>query len=221
MARAAEREPGAEARSGSVSGGLRARNKAIVQARILGGAAALIGARGFDAVSMHEIARAAEVSYQTLYNYFPGKAMIAAAFLGQEGERIGNELETLLQKPWPGLLVLTQRANSRLVSLYRPESKRLWQAVMAEFLLNVGEIGSALEQLKAPIVRWWFRVLSEGRRRGELQDNVPLEALTGLLFKVLDADVLQYLLTDESQASLRRRKNADIRLLLGPYLVGS
>jgi AcrR family transcriptional regulator len=53
--------------------GLRDRKKAQTRQRIADVAAGLIAERGYDAMSMAEVARAAEVSEQTVYNYFPAK----------------------------------------------------------------------------------------------------------------------------------------------------
>jgi AcrR family transcriptional regulator len=53
--------------------GLRERKKARQRELIADTAAALFGERGFDDVSMIDVARAADVSEQTIYNYFPTK----------------------------------------------------------------------------------------------------------------------------------------------------
>ena len=53
--------------------GLRERKKAQARRRIAETAARLFAARGYDDVSMADVAAAAEVSDQTVYNYFPAK----------------------------------------------------------------------------------------------------------------------------------------------------
>lgn len=55
------------------SGGLRDRKKAQTRQRIADVAAGLFAERGYDSVSMIEVARAADVSEQTVYNYFAAK----------------------------------------------------------------------------------------------------------------------------------------------------
>lgn len=52
---------------------LRARKKARTRALLVETAARLFHKRGFDAVTVSEIAHAADVSEQTVYNYFPTK----------------------------------------------------------------------------------------------------------------------------------------------------
>src|SRR3954453_6883996 len=53
--------------------GLRERKKALTRQHIVDTAARLFGAHGYDQVSVADVARAAEVSDQTVYNYFPAK----------------------------------------------------------------------------------------------------------------------------------------------------
>lgn len=53
--------------------GLRERKKARTRATIAAAAARLFGGAGFHAVTMVEVAQAADVSEQTVYNYFPTK----------------------------------------------------------------------------------------------------------------------------------------------------
>ncbi len=53
--------------------GLRERKKAQTRERIADVAAALFAEHGYEAVSVVEVARAADLSDQTVYNYFPAK----------------------------------------------------------------------------------------------------------------------------------------------------
>lgn len=53
--------------------GRRAKQKASTRAAITRAAQELIAARGFESVTVGDIARAAEVSHRTFYRYFPSK----------------------------------------------------------------------------------------------------------------------------------------------------
>jgi AcrR family transcriptional regulator len=55
---------------------LRVRKKIQTRQRIADAAAALFAAKGYDSVTVAEIARLAEVSEQTVYNFFPSKELL-------------------------------------------------------------------------------------------------------------------------------------------------
>lgn len=59
--------------SAPVAEGLRERKKRQTREAIAAAAMALFQARGFDAVTVADVARAADVSEKTIFNYFPAK----------------------------------------------------------------------------------------------------------------------------------------------------
>ena len=60
---------------------LRQINRQKKRASILTAAKTLVAESHWQDTTMREIAKAAEVSYQTLYNYFPSKADIVRALI--------------------------------------------------------------------------------------------------------------------------------------------
>ncbi|EXG80620.1 TetR/AcrR family transcriptional regulator [Cryptosporangium arvum] len=70
--------------------GLRERKKAETRERIADVAAGLFAARGYDEVSVVDVARAAEVSDQTIYNYFPTKQDLVLDRAEEIRERYGR-----------------------------------------------------------------------------------------------------------------------------------
>ncbi|MGW0592933.1 TetR family transcriptional regulator [Streptosporangium sp. NPDC002607] len=64
--------------------GLRERKKEQTQRRIAAVALRLFAERGFDAVTVNEIAEAAEVAKVTLFKYFPTKESLVLRSVGQE-----------------------------------------------------------------------------------------------------------------------------------------
>ena len=72
----------------------RLRGHLRVQA-ILDAAGALFAARGYDAVTMTEVAARSGAAIGSLYRFFPTKEVLADALLRRYGERIDAELATL------------------------------------------------------------------------------------------------------------------------------
>jgi AcrR family transcriptional regulator len=82
--------------SGNSAEGLRTRKKKETRHKIAKVAAKLFRSRGYDNVRMKDIALAADVSEQTLYNYFPGKEHLIFDQQQEFEERIVN---TVTGKP--------------------------------------------------------------------------------------------------------------------------
>jgi AcrR family transcriptional regulator len=78
--------------------GLRERKKRQTREDIAAAAMALFTARGFDAVTVAEIARAADVSEKTVFNYFPAKEDLVA----HRGEERMAELLEAIRSRSPG-----------------------------------------------------------------------------------------------------------------------
>jgi AcrR family transcriptional regulator len=78
--------------------GLRERKKRQTRETIAAAAAALFAARGYDEVTMVEVATAADVSEKTLYNYFPSKELLV---IGEDPARLAG-LERALRERAPG-----------------------------------------------------------------------------------------------------------------------
>jgi AcrR family transcriptional regulator len=82
--------------------GLRARKKRAAREAIAATARRLFAERGFDTVTVAEIAAAADVSEKTVFNHFPTKEDLA--FAGRE-DGIGQLVAAITERP-PGASVL-------------------------------------------------------------------------------------------------------------------
>jgi AcrR family transcriptional regulator len=76
----------------TASEGMRARKKRQTRAAIAAAAMALFRERGFDAVTIADIARAADVSEKTIFNYFPAKEDLV---FGAGGDRRAALVEAI------------------------------------------------------------------------------------------------------------------------------
>ena len=77
-----------------VTSGLRELKKARTRRLIAETAARLFAERGYEQVSVAEVARAAEVAEQTVYNYFPTKEQLVT----DRGDQIQDRLCTLIRE---------------------------------------------------------------------------------------------------------------------------
>src|SRR5580692_4513459 len=79
--------------------GLRARKKARTRQAIADAAARLFAERGYEQVAVTDVARAAEVSEQTVYNYFQTKEQLVTG----RDQLVQDELSRLIRTRPPGI----------------------------------------------------------------------------------------------------------------------
>src|SRR5215212_9238790 len=94
---------------------LRSRNATVRRATLLTESARLFVLRGYEATSVDEIARAAEVSRATVFNYFPTKRSI----LEEHYVRLAREIVSLIEASPKG------RTRNRLSKIFRDAEKVL------------------------------------------------------------------------------------------------
>jgi TetR/AcrR family transcriptional repressor of mexJK operon len=102
------------------------------RARILAGAAEIFVAEGYEGASMSKIAASANVSKGTLYNYFPSKPSLFAAFVR---ERCGHFMEEVLgdlQEDAPVASELRRIGGLMLKMMIAPGAQSVFRVVVME-----------------------------------------------------------------------------------------
>jgi AcrR family transcriptional regulator len=112
--------------------GLRERQKADRERRILEAATALFREVGYDAARIEDIAERAQVSVGTFYNYYQNKGDILLATVGMEVEEVLAAGEAIVADPPADVA----EALSRLINQYYDHSlvylsKEMWRTAMA------------------------------------------------------------------------------------------
>ncbi|MGL5010712.1 MAG: TetR/AcrR family transcriptional regulator, partial [Paracoccaceae bacterium] len=190
--------------------GLRARQKADRNARIIEAAAEMFRADGFDAVRMEDIAARAEVSPGTVYNYFPAKGDLLVAIVSREVEEVLAAGEATVTNP-PADVV---RALGQLVHGYYDHSlhylsKDMWSTAMA-MTIQVPDSPSsqhymALDgRLRGQVVA----LLVALQMRGHVRAACDPVALGAVIFHNLEAMFRQFVTSDQSLAELRAAVDA-------------
>ena len=128
--------------------GLRQRNKQDTRRRILAAARGCLGAAGFEAVTMDEIAAAAEVSRATLFNYFPSKVSILTALSLQFDEQ---------------MVRLAEQQRARAV----PTSQRI-RGMLSEAARSLEAAPPSVRRVVAIMERSWAEAVVAGALRATL-----------------------------------------------------
>jgi AcrR family transcriptional regulator len=166
--------------------GLRERKKQQTRRLILESAARLFAKRGFELVTVAEIARAADVSEVTVFNYFPSKEDLVFGRM----EFFEEKLISAVRGREPGESVLAAFQRSVLDGY-----KDLAMEETAERIVRAGALinsSPALQvrerEISARYTQLLAQVVAEGTRM--TPDDVELQAVAGALMSVHRAVVI-------------------------------
>jgi AcrR family transcriptional regulator len=179
--------------------GLRERKKVQTRRRVAEVAARMFARRGYENVRMIDIARAADISEQTLYNYFPTKEHL---IFDRDREFEEFILGAVRRRPPGQKLADSLRANALLflnhispaigkpswvpVSVATgPELRRVWLEINARcadsltdaLTTEMGNIARPAAKFLARSIVAFFAVLVEGVGEGSKSRDVILEEM--------------------------------------------
>lgn len=197
---------------------LRERKKARARASILTTANELINQKGYPDTKMREIARAAEVSYQTLYNYFPTKALILQELLTRAmPETISTKLA---QVPCTGdpLDATIDFIDGYFDALTYCE-RDLWREVATELFKMPGSQNCLLGVIDHGSRQKFIRLFSESQGSNQLDPQVDPLLLAGTTYQMVNCSLVDFLSnSDMSRTEAHQHLTQQVRLLLTPYL---
>jgi AcrR family transcriptional regulator len=198
---------------------LRARKKRQTRERIAAVAARLFRARGYERVRMRDIARAADVSDQTLYNYFPTKEHLIFD--------LDREFEQRLVD-----LVLKRSPDVTIAEAISRDARRLLAALLKSMEKPTGIPASVL--LGAELRRVWVEMnaraadrLADALRDDERERHTPAAAALAArsivaLFAVILEQVGVAALAGMPPGAARRELSSiiDAAAARGPFALG-
>lgn len=201
---------------------LRARKKREARRQILAAAGRLIRARGFAATTMRDVAQAADLSYQTVYNYFPTKAEILRTLLAEQVADLARRYETVLSG-WAGDLPEALDAlNTLSFAAIADGDRGLWRIATIEFLQQSEEATRVFRLIDEMAHEFLKRLLMLARNRGELREDVHLPTLGDVLFNLADYALLRFILTPELPVETALAAlGEEMRLVISPYLTAN
>ncbi len=165
--------------------------------RILAAAEKLFATRGYDAVSMSEIAEAAAVSKANIFHHFSSKQALYLAVVRNACQGVAERLQVLEQAGSPLAQRLVHYAQGQLDEmLARAHVTRL---IQRELLKEDSTLGRALaEQVFGKNFARLVEILHAGQKCGELRADVDPAMIATLLiganvFFIESREVLQHL----------------------------
>lgn len=179
--------------------GLRAKQKANREKRILKAAVTKFRAEGYRSVRIEDLADMAGVSVGTIYNYYRTKGDILIATVAMEVEEVLAEGERLVADPPDGV----ETALLALIFRYYDHSlhylsKEMWRMAMALSIEAPGTPNgrrySALDQKLSGQVTEMIGVL---KARGDVRAEIDADAIGQLVFNNLNMMFIEFVKDDE------------------------
>jgi AcrR family transcriptional regulator len=188
--------------------GLRERKKADVKRRIAEAAIGLVRERGYDAATIDEIARRADVSQPTFYAYYPSKdAILREHAVSGFRPLIAEELER------DGTIVARMRRYLRSIARRISADRRVWYAIAVSNAYNPVRDPDLLRASDAS-TRVVEAVIAEGQRRGEFTQAFSSERLASLLEGVMFRVCLEWSARFPDEHPLERAVDEGFELFL-------
>jgi len=187
----------------------------VPRERILEAARVLFGARGFETVTMAEIAARAGVARATVFNQFSSKHALVEAITAQVLRAYGDLLEGALaaeETPTPELVrALFDGMGAGIESFYG-----FYRGVFREIVrIQVGlEEGGEAAAARARALASLRRLLARGQARGELSRDHAAEDLASAFDSLANGTIVHWLYDDPS-GSLRERMGRAVEIFLG------
>ena len=188
---------------------LREKKKRRTRADILAAAAECFERTGYRNANMRDIAAAADVAYQTLYNYFPSKAGVALALLEREGEaRVVSDADVVDALKGLGRVLTARVADGDI---------ELWREAALEIIR--GERIPIIRRLEHGIDGHLRDTLAAAQQRGRLDAYLDLDAMAAVIESILGSALLDAILSGDHDDSLHATDDR-IEVVLKPYLRG-
>lgn len=167
----------------------RLRKRQETRDRILAAAAELFAARG-AAVTMDEIAAAADVAPATLFNYFPSRAAVQEGLASELFAAIAAAIAARREERAPLAERLAGLAEdlAAVVGAAQPRRPELLRMLVQATALT-GHRGAAMTRLQ----RVWSAFVYDGQRRGEVRTDADAAFLGDAARAVLLAALLNWL----------------------------
>jgi len=166
--------------------GLRERKKARTREGILDAMRTLLEVRDYSAVTMEEIAAAADIAVGTLYNYFRAKSELLFSLIGESDERYLQEAETLIAD---NALSVDARLTNLMVLATRfcmgQLSKSAWRHMSAAALINTNEdMGLTYATTTCKHQALVTRLMVQLQAGGEIRPDIDAETAAHMVFSM-------------------------------------
>jgi AcrR family transcriptional regulator len=200
---------------------LRQLNRQKTRAAILTAAKALAATSNWQDLTTREIARAAEVSYQTLYNYFPSKAEIVRALIVDTYVGPEDALLAIIKNYRGDLLASINEINATRFALIQATDPQWWFLLSSYFA--PGRDGSTsgariMELVDQSGDSYYYQLLRLAQGTGQLRDDVDIQLMSHTLYCIANSAGERLIFAEANFDSLQQVLAQQSAQVVTPYL---
>ena len=185
--------------------GRRQQRRREVATRIYEAAEVLFGERGYEAVTMADVAAAAEVSRATVFNYYPNKRALLDAMMERMQSRLGEFIRAEIARP-ASTAERLQRFFERSARNVKRGS-RLSRPLLLEAFQSAHQPGQAGELLRGEHASYGDLVRA-GQEQGDVRTDQPAEFLGEMVLSVFSGLWSRWLVDESYPLEARARQAA-------------
>lgn len=158
--------------------------EASIRDRIVAGARRHFFTHGIRGVTMDELAAGLGMSKKTLYAHFPSKPALVEAALRAKFQQIETELEEIVSDP----SIRFMPTLHQLLACFQRHTDEIQPPFMRDVQREAPGMFELVETRRSEIVQRYFgRLLSEGRRAGDIREDIPVELMVEILLGAVRA----------------------------------
>lgn len=197
--------------------GLRERQKAERRRRMLDAASDLFNERGYEAVTIEDIASRADVSAATVHNYYKGKGrlLLAIVELGDAGivdelKRLGGERHDSAIEAVTGMMdTITTGSLAYLRA-------KVWRnAIAASIMREDQDYGTGFAAVHGQFIETCDTILRTLQAQGLLPVGIDTSVLASLVYRIQHSLFVELIADDVPDlAAYRDKQAAHVRLIL-------
>ena len=200
---------------------LRQLNRQKTRAAILTAAKALAATSNWQDLTTREIAKAAEVSYQTLYNYFPSKAEIVRALIVDTYVGPEDALLAIIKNYRGDLLASINEINATRFALIQATDPQWWFLLSSYFA--PGRDGSTsgariMELVDQSGDSYYYQLLRLAQGTGQLRDDVDIQLMSHTLYCIANSAGERLIFAEANFDSLQQVLAQQSAQIVTPYL---
>ena len=200
--------------------GLRAKQKADRNRRILEAATSLFRKMGYDSARIEDIADLAEVSVGTLYNYYQNKGDVLVAAVSMEVEEVLAAGKAIVEAPPPAVglalqMLVNQYFDHSLIYL----SKEMWRTAMAISIQQPeSPFSKRYTELDRRLCQQVSTLVQTLQRRGAITPGLDAVAVGQMVFNNLNMMFIEFVkdeaMTLETLKQAVARQNRPLTALI-------